>query len=506
MSAKFRLSPLAILGLVLLVATAELTAGTSLRFVSMVVAAMFSICVTYNMLGGLGTIAGIGFSGFALGTLVVSQVGKAILFEKADVGLDVPGLTITVYAVYFVSLMVGTFAFSRVRLSLPRPAEPETLAQSRYLYLISMVGGVTGTLWLVVLDFAGGNATISLSHGIARALSYLLPFSIVIAVDNRLRSTHGRRFFGWSVVWPSLAMILAGFLYASRQSFVEPLGVIFLACYMRNFKFQRRHAVASIAVGAFFFFLVSPFYLYSRSFRGGSTMTLGEQASTMLRTLQSAPAQWLMITSTVGEQALAAPGTVNYFRTPGAVTLNRFALIGPDSTLINACATGFHYGFTALKLDVLSQIPRPLYPNKPAIGSGGYLGHLDGQESDALETTNSTITPISDSYGAFSWVGVILFSFLVMPTIFVVYESIFDIRRPWGTVATLMLGFGIAAGSMGNTITDVLIKNPIYILVISWCATWIVKMIPVMGDRAVRSRKWDSRPVSSADEPSASAS
>jgi hypothetical protein len=93
----------------------------------MVAVAIFSICVTYNMLGGVGTIAGIGFSGFALGTLMVSQIGKAIIFERADAGLDVPGLTIRVYAVYFFSLMLGTFTFSRIRLPLPRPVEPETL-------------------------------------------------------------------------------------------------------------------------------------------------------------------------------------------------------------------------------------------------------------------------------------------------------------------------------------------------------------------------------------------
>jgi len=196
---------------------------------------------------------------------------------------------------------------------------------------------------------------------------------------------------------------------------------------------------------------------------------------------------------------------VNYFETPGAATLNRFALIGPDSTLINACSTGFHYGFTSIKLDLLAEVPRFLFPNKPEIGSNKYLGHLDGQESDSFETTNSTITPISDSFGAFSWAGVVVFPFLVWPALFVVYESIFDMRRPWGTVATALLLFGLTEGSMGNSVTESLIKSPAYVLILSWGATWIIKMIPVVGDRTVLTRKMNAQPVSLGSQPSESA-
>jgi hypothetical protein len=503
MSAKLLLSPLAILSLVSLVAAAELAAGTNLRFVSMAAVAMLSICVTYNMLGGLGTIAGIGFSGFALGTLMVAQIGKAILFERADAGLDVPGLTISVYAVYFFSLMLGTFTFSRIRLPLPRPVEPETLAQARYLYILSLVGGLTGSVGVLAERLAGGAAETSLTHGLARALAYLLPFSLVLAVDDRIKTTNGRHCFGWMALWPTLGMLFIGFATAGRTFLVEPFAIIFLTSHLRKYKFRKKHIFAAIGLIALFFFYLSPYFLYVRAFR--DRPTISEEVSVMLRELQTAPAQWETIKNVVEQDALATPGLVNYFETPGAATLNRFALIGPDSTLINACSTGFHYGFTSINLDLLAEVPRFLYPNKPEIGSNKYLGHLDGQESDAAETTNSTITAISDSYGAFSWVGVIVFSFVVMPAIFVVYESIFDSARPWGTVATSMLGFGIAAGSMGANITETLVKTPIYIIVISALASWIIKVAPVVGDRAVVARKMNVRSVSPGNHPSASA-
>src|ERR1700683_3021074 len=198
MAKRFLLSPLLIVGFVTALAIGELGSGTSPYFVTMMAIAVLSACVTYNTLGGLGRIAGIGFIGFVLGTLIISQVLKVVLFERADQNLDVPQLTITVYAVYYFSLMLGTFTFSRIRLPLPKPAEPETAAQSRYLYVISLLGGVIGALGILAIELTGPEMEISLWHGIALALSYLLPFSLVVAVDGRIRATDGRHSLGWA--------------------------------------------------------------------------------------------------------------------------------------------------------------------------------------------------------------------------------------------------------------------------------------------------------------------
>ncbi len=482
MAERFLLSPLLIASFVAVLVAGELASGTSPYFVTMMAIAVFSACVTYNILGGLGRIAGFGFIAFALGTLIISQVGKVVLFEPADQNLDVPQLTITVYAVFYFSLMLGTFTFSRIRLPLPKPAEPETAAQSRYLYVISLVGGAIGALWIVALYLAGPEAASSPGHGLALGLSLLLPFSLIVAVDGRIRATDGRHSLGWAALWPILTLMFTGFVTARRAEFVESFLAVFITCYVRKYKFRKKHFAAAAGFAVVFFFFVSPFYLYSRAFGGDPTIRL--QVATMLRVLEEAPSQWATIRRTVGEEALGSPGAVNYFDSPGAVTLNRFALIGPDSTLINACSSGFHYGFTALRMDLLSQVPHILYPNKPTTDSHKYLGHLDGQESDAFETTNSTITPVSDSFGAFGWISVVMYPLLVIPAIFVIYESMFDLSRPWGTVATVSLLGGISGGSMGIQLTGTMIKGPISILIISWCTAWFVRMIPTGGDRS----------------------
>jgi hypothetical protein len=137
----------------------------------------------------------------------------------------------------------------------------------------------------------------------------------------------------------------------------------------------------------------------------------------------------------------------------------------------------------------MSQIPRVLYRDKPDAGSGQFLGQLDGQEAGwEGATTNSTITNIADSYGGFGWPGVTVFAFFVLPGVFVVYESMFDMRNPWGTVAAVSLLIGLTEGSMGQVLIDVMIKNTIYILALSWGANWIVRMIPATGDRYVTTK------------------
>src|ERR1035441_1343774 len=98
-----------------LLALGELANGTSLYFVAMMAGTMLCIGTTYNILGGLGTIGGIAFSVLALLTFVISQFAKVILFESAIQNLEAPQLTITVYLLFYFSVMVGSFVFGRIR-------------------------------------------------------------------------------------------------------------------------------------------------------------------------------------------------------------------------------------------------------------------------------------------------------------------------------------------------------------------------------------------------------
>jgi len=62
-------------------------------------------------------------------------------------------------------------------------------------------------------------------------------------------------------------------------------------------------------------------------------------------------------------------------------------------------------------------------------------------------------------------------------------------------VATALFLLQGTEGSMGHSILDMMIKDPAYVIIISWCVMWVVRMIPDTGDRAVRLRAADGGAV-----------
>jgi hypothetical protein len=484
MSRRFLLSPLTIIGAVLLLAAVELACGTALMFVAMMAVALVAISVTYNMLGGLGTIGGVVFASFALNTLVIGQFAKVFFLEAADQGLRSPNLTITVYAVFFLSLMAGVFLFGWIRLNLPRPLEPMSSTHSGVMFATSFSVGLVAQIYMTAIVMAHPERAASMGHGLARAFAMLLPLSLVLAVDSRIRKTDGQHCVGGAVLLAAAAMEFLGFISASRKGFAEPVLLIALTCYFRRFQFRRRHYLAAGALTVLLFGLVSPYYLWSRNYRHQTT--IGQQITTMIHLLEAAPGNWASVEQSVHSITLnSATHGVRYFSRAGTVTLARFALIAPDSAVISATAD-FHWGFTAFLLDVESGLPHFLYPNKPDVDGSWYRASVGGLQSSQAGKLYATTTIIADAWGAFAWPSVVLVALLLVPLLFIVYDSMFDISRPWGTVTTVTLMFLIAGNGVGNLLIHDLLEVPIYVLLVSWFVGWITRYIPMSGDAAQR--------------------
>jgi hypothetical protein len=153
--------------------------------------------------------------------------------------------------------------------------------------------------------------------------------------------------------------------------------------------------------------------------------------------------------------------------------------------MISATSTGFHYGFTALKMDFLHSLPHFLYRDKPQEDSAWYLGRVTGLNPDNVENGELMITCVSDSYGAFGWLGVVFVGGLVFPFCFVLYESLFDIKKPWGVVALSGFVFNFWAVSMGSML-QLLTRTPLALVVLSYVVGALLIMIPVKGAKRVR--------------------
>ena len=108
MNRPFRITATMLFTAITFLVAGELASGTHPEFVAMMAGTMLCIAVTFNLLGGLKTISGIGFTGFALCTIVISQFAKVLFFEAADKNLEAPYLTIKVYLVCLLYTSITT--------------------------------------------------------------------------------------------------------------------------------------------------------------------------------------------------------------------------------------------------------------------------------------------------------------------------------------------------------------------------------------------------------------
>ena len=460
----------------------ELASGTQPEFVAMMAGTITCIAVTFNLLGGLRTIAGIGFTGFALCTIVISQFAKVVFFEAADKNLEAPNLTIKVYLVFYLCLMLGVFVYGRLRINLLKPLEPESAAQIELQYAASLVVGLIANGLYTYYDSqaaSGGEATEG--HSVGVAFSVLLLFSLVLAVLTRIRETGGRHSFGIKAFIPWIVMVGMGLIRTSRGSVLLPSIIYLVTCYTSGYRFKKKHYFVGVTGLILFVAFISPLEIYTRmNLVGGDLSSRIANATVLIRTRPS----WEVIRqlSTGGSQSGSRE---EYYDRPGTFELSRISAIRADSNMINATSTGFHYGFTALKIDVLHSVPHFLYPDKPQEDSDWYLGRVTGVNTDNVENGEVMITAISDSYGAFGWLGVVVVGGLVFPGCFVLYESLFDLKRPWGVVALSSFAYSLTEISMGGMV-QVLTRAPLAIVALSYVVGAIVSMIPVKGDQGIQ--------------------
>jgi hypothetical protein len=255
--------------------------------------------------------------------------------------------------------------------------------------------------------------------------------------------------------------------------------VIYLfTCYVSGYQFRKKHYLAAFAGVIAFVLVISPFEIYSRG--PIRQLEFRDRVSESFRLITTIP-DW----SVVEEPSSAGVGSGSreeYYERTGTFVLSRLSAIRADSNMINACAGGYRYGFTALRIDVLRALPRFLAKNKPDSDGAAFTGRVTGINGDEVENGEFLITAVSDSFGAFGWLGVVVVSLFAFPTIFILYESMFDMRKPWGIVATCAFCFQFSQVSMGGMMT-LAIRSPLAILLMSYFIGVIVRMIPVQGDQ-----------------------
>lgn len=455
----------------------EVFCGTNLWFATAMGLTMFFAAIAYNIFGGFSTLSGIAFTALALRSFVISQFAKVLLRQPADSPMQDPTLTATVYLIFFGAVMLGAFVFRQIRFGLPRAKEPETDGQLRILYVIALALGTVGEM-LVNLTYRPFSGTeYNSTHSAGIALMVLLSFALVLGVELRLRKTGGRHTLGLPALLPSVLIVASAMINDTRQGFLEPILIYVLTCFCRGYRFRMKHYLMLALSLPVFVLIISPLELYTRGFLPGSDFQ-----DRVVRTSQTAAsANWKQIE--VAENAVSnSDDYEDYYMVPGTTVLSRLSRIRMDSNLIATCRT-YHYGFAAVKQDLLLDIPRVLMKDKPQNDSGDFLGKVSGVSADFEGITEPAFTPISDAFGGFGFAGVVFVGLFLLPLTFSVYEGMFTIERPWGTIALVGIVMSIAEGGLGRLVADILLRTPVYLFALSYISASIVRMVPASGDR-----------------------
>lgn len=462
---------LAVLGLLI----GELYCGTDLYFASMMALAVWAAGITYNILGGLGTLSGIAFAVLALGSVAISQFAKVLLGQPADSHIAAPGLTATVYATFYVCTIPGAFVFRHFRPPVPRTLEPKSEKQSRALYVIALVLGCVGQMIFSLTNVIYGNSAaetqFNSTHSVGVALAPFLAFAIVIAVDHRIRKTAGYHSFGSEAFLPSIISIVDGMVNTQRAEIIAPFLLYLFTCHLRGFRFRAKHYLAMVCFLLLFVFVISPLELYTRSVIANLYFQ-----DRVARSLDVIAHRNLHEIIAVESAASYSDEFEDYYYLPGTTVLSRFSRIRLDSNLIDACSTD-HYGLTAIKTDLLLQVPHFLYKEKPEYGSADFLGRVSGVSARDPWNTEPAFTMIGDSFGAFGFLGVALLGLIVLPLVLRVLESAFDPGQPWGTAALVTCVIN-AGGTVGTLIAVALIRTPVYFVLASYICTLVAQSLP----------------------------
>ncbi|HUA97006.1 MAG TPA: hypothetical protein VMA34_01610 [Terracidiphilus sp.] len=479
----YRLSPTVIFSAISFLICGQLLCGTSPLFVALMAVCMLCIGVTYNLLGGLSTFSGILFAVFSLDSIVVSQFAKVFLFQAADTSIDVPLLTITAYALCYVCILTGVFIYGQLRITdLPKPLETTSGEQSSVVYFGALGVGVIANFFFQSRLTLGntGEQEFGAERSFGLIFSALLLFALVLAVDARIRNTNGAHSFDWKAFVPWLLTAFFGFVDSSRSAMMTSTVAYFATCYLRGYRFKRRHFVTAVIGGVLFSVYISPFAIYERySLYGLQFQSRVYEAFHLLLTV---PNRATIALATENATQINSGRAEYYGGAPGTYILNRLSVIREDSLIFAACANGYHYGWTSIKTDILINVPRFLYKNKPDTDSAAFVGRVTGMNPDAETNNENVFSPIGDAFGGFGFLGVAAFGFCVLPLMFVILESIFDMGKPWGTVAIGMLLPLFGEGSAGSYIVNIY-RIPIYLILLSLVVGGIARMFPTRGDR-----------------------
>jgi hypothetical protein len=428
---------------------------------------LLSLLVVFRF-GALTTVIGFLVTVFVARYYFVPLVVKAAEGHPIWHNLRAPTETLLVLVCTLLAMVVAS-AFLRER----KPISEGTLSFSerrhvRRLTIVTFFIGVFATTFLVAAQSGGQVAFLSGAGGI---FGLLLPFSLSLAIYVPLMQQSRKVLLNPSVISLLAANALFGFITTQRYYVVYVLVAIAVPYLVARRHIASRHVrslIISMSIGLFVFvFVMNPAMLYLRTSDPTTTefSSVGQRTAYMSEFWSNTVSDPASIT-TINARVSDVGHYIHYFDNYYG-GLERFAILPDNDRLISGTKLSNEYGgWRTITWGIEMVPPRFIYPDKPTLGPGAYLGHVAGLSFPTDYTTQWAFGFPSELYHAFSYPGV-FFGTIALLGLFFLVVTLFDllgVSPVWKLLIVIYYWTTFSEGHFANILPTIV---PLAILAIA---------------------------------------
>ena len=340
-----------------------------------------------------------------------------------------------------------------------------TLSEVVHLRRLIIVTAFLGAIMtLQALMFQSAEFSASFLGGAGSIFQWLLAFSLSLSVYNAL--IHGRSVFrSYSVILLFVINSSLSFITATRSSFLIVFVAIAIPYIFAGRRIKLSQICAIVVIVFLFVFVVNPTIVYFRTSVAYTSMSLGERfdaATSFWAETLNDPTSFRIYETTVSAEGHYLHYFTNYYG-----GLERFAILPDSDRLINGTILSNEYGGWYTITWAFAMVPpRFIYPEKPILGPGAYLGQVAGLTSSLNDETQWVVGLPAEFYHAFSYRGVFFGMIAVLGLFFSVLKLLeyLGIFPAWQMFLALYYWDIFSSGHLANILFTMI---PLVVLIIA---------------------------------------
>jgi len=399
--------------------------------------------VAFNVAGGFHRPSGSYVFFYAMLTVIVGLVWKAVLGEPADSNLSVPLLTISVYVVGMAMMLVAVFLSRRITRKRAVLGTMITDANMQTATVGCMITGIVMTEVGFFLPGGSGSVISALSQ-----INRFLPLAVMFGIIHTIRRSGGTRSINLPVIISGGFLLFWGLLGFSKEGIITPFICWLIAASSQRYRVTRGQIVFCILAGVFIVRYLVPYSQYGRNFREETYEGNLQASLSLLSNLGYVREQYLNnAADTYEDEALG------YFNTPQGF-FDRLQELSIDDALINRTVQYGPIGIYPIIFGFENLVPHFIWKEKPTILYGNVYAHEIGLLSDEDTTTGVSFSPTSESYHLAEWAGLIFIAPFIWIGLFVLFDSLCgDVTKsPWGLLVILLYSHIAPEGGISGII------------------------------------------------------